>query len=92
MFGRIISLVIKELLTMWRDPKSRIILIVPPTVQMLVLAFAATQDVKNISIAILNQDVGTSSRDLVALYWVAAVYAYHVSDERAGDRTGDRFS
>jgi len=68
MLERIVSLIVKELLAIWRDPKSRVILVIPPTVQLFVLAFAATQEVKNISIAVLNQDAGASARDLVARF------------------------
>ena len=66
MRGRIRSLVVKEFLAVWRDKKSRTILIVPPLVQMLVFTFAATQEVTNVPIAILNKDSGAAARDLVA--------------------------
>ena len=48
MWQRIRTLIVKELLAVWRDPKSRMILIVPPLIQMLVFSFAATQEVKNV--------------------------------------------
>ena len=66
MFLRIRSLVVKELLALVRDPRGRFILIVPPMVQMLVFTFAATQEVKNVPVAVLNKDYGTYARDLVA--------------------------
>ena len=66
MFTRIRSLLIKELVTVWRDKKTRIILIMPPLVQMLIFTFAATQEVTNVPIAILNEDIGTMGRDLAA--------------------------
>jgi ABC-2 type transport system permease protein len=66
MWQRIRTLIIKELLAIWRDPKSRIILFVPPMIQMLIFTFAATQEVKNVHIAVLNNDYGTASRDLIA--------------------------
>ena len=58
MWLRIRSLIVKELLAVWRDPKGRFILLVPPVIQMLIFAFAATQEVKNVRIAVLNQDMG----------------------------------
>src|SRR5215468_8632265 len=66
MLGRIRSLIVKELLAVLRDPKSRIILIAPPLVQMLVFTFAATQEVKNVPVAVRNKDAGVYGRDLVA--------------------------
>jgi len=68
MFGRIRALLIKELLAAVRDPRARFILIGPPVIQLLVFSFAATLEVKNVHIAVLNQDWGMESRDLVARF------------------------
>jgi ABC-2 type transport system permease protein len=65
---RIFFLIIKELLVALRDPKGRYILIVPPLVQLLVFSVAATQEVKNVRMAVLNKDYGTTARDLVARF------------------------
>ncbi len=65
MFERIRHLIVKEMLAVWRDPKSRAILVVPPIIQMLIFTFAATQEVKNVPIAVLNDDMGVYARDLV---------------------------
>jgi ABC-2 type transport system permease protein len=65
MLGRIRALLIKELLAAVRDPRARFILIGPPIVQLLVFSFAATLEVKNVHIAVLNQDWGLQSRELV---------------------------
>jgi ABC-2 type transport system permease protein len=68
MWQRIRTLIIKELLAVWRDPKGRFVLLVPPVIQMLIFSYAATQEVKNVRIAVLNQDMGTYARDLVARF------------------------
>jgi ABC-2 type transport system permease protein len=68
MWLRVGSLIVKELLTVWRDPKARFILLGPPVIEMLVFAYAATQEVKNVSVAVLNRDAGTWGRDLVARF------------------------
>jgi ABC-2 type transport system permease protein len=65
MFGRIRALLIKELLAAVRDRRARFILIGPPVIQLLVFAFAATLEVKNVHIAVLNQDWGGASREFV---------------------------
>lgn len=62
---RIWALIIKELLSVWRDKKSRFILIFPPLWQLFVFSFAATLDVKNITIGILNRDNGEKGFELV---------------------------
>ena len=66
MFGRIRALIIKELLAVWRDGKSRFVLIVPPLLQLAIFSYACTYDVKVASLAVLNQDGGLASRELVA--------------------------
>lgn len=68
MWLRIRCLIIKELLAVWRDPKSRFLLLAPPVIQMVVFANAATQEVKNVAIGIVNHDLGTYARDLVARF------------------------
>jgi ABC-2 type transport system permease protein len=66
MLWRLKSLVLKELLVILSDPRGRTILIIPPILQMLVFSFAATQEVKNIRLGVVNQDYGTAARDLLA--------------------------
>jgi ABC-2 type transport system permease protein len=65
---RILTLIGKELLAAWRDPRGRFILIGPPLIQMLVFTFAATLDVTNVRLAVFNEDYGTAARDLVARF------------------------
>lgn len=64
---RILALIRKELIGVWRDPKSRMSLLAPPLVQLLIFTFAATLDVKNVSrgclISILEKRDLSSSKD-----------------------------
>lgn len=64
MLQRILTLIYKEFLAVWRDKKSRVVLIFPPLAQLLVFAWAATLDVKNMHIGILNRDNGEQSIEL----------------------------
>jgi ABC-2 type transport system permease protein len=64
--NRILSLVIRELLTIWRDPKTRSLLFIPPVADMIIFTFAATLEVKNVPIGVWNEDRGVLSRDLAA--------------------------
>ncbi len=75
MLRRIAFLIIKELLAVWRDPRSRMILIVPPIVQLVIFAFAMTQDVTVIRMAVLNRDLGEPSRALIARFSGAPYFA-----------------
>lgn len=65
MWSRILALINKEFLAIWRDKKSRFVLIVPPIVQLFVFAFAATLDVRNVPIGIVNLDGGEQSFELI---------------------------
>lgn len=62
---RIWALIRKELIGIWRDPKSRMSLLAPPLVQLLIFTFAATLDVKNASIGVLNLDSGEKAFELI---------------------------
>ena len=62
---KLISLIWKELLVVLRDPRSRLSIIMPPIIQLLIFAYAATLDVKNATIGILNRDSGEQAFELV---------------------------
>lgn len=63
---RLRSQIVKELLSVLRDPKSRFVLFGPPVIQLFVFAFAATLDVENVGLAVLDEDSGRWSHELVA--------------------------
>ena len=56
----------KELLALLRDKKSRVVVFVPPILQVLVFGYAATFDLKNIPYAVFNEDSSGISRELEA--------------------------
>ena len=66
--ARLPALIVKEVLAVWRDPKSRMVLILPPLVQLFLFAYAATFDVENADLAVLNRDMSAESRELVARF------------------------
>jgi ABC-2 type transport system permease protein len=63
--SRVVSLVVKELLVLLRDPRSVFVLVTPPLVQLIVFAFAATLEVKNVHLVVLDRDEGASGAELV---------------------------
>lgn len=69
MFQRICSLIVKEFIAVWQDKRSRLFLFLPPLIQLFVFAFAATLDVKNISIAFLNKDYGKESHEVIQRFY-----------------------
>ncbi len=65
---RVLRLAQKEFLALLRDKKSRMVLIVPPLVQLIVFSYAATFDLNHISYAVWNEDPGLYSRQLLARF------------------------
>jgi ABC-2 type transport system permease protein len=65
MWRRLKALIIKELLAVFRDPRSRMVLIGPPLLQIFVFSYAATLDISNIDIAVLNRDSGRWSAEVL---------------------------
>lgn len=83
-FTRLRAQFIKEVLSILRDPRSRMVVFVPPLVQLLVFAFAATLEVRNVDIAVHNQDAGRWSHELVTRLDRAEFVneVLHVADSR----------
>lgn len=74
MWRRILALIRKELFGIWYDKKSRTSLIVPPIVQLLIFTFAATLDVKNVPIGILNRDNGAQGFELQQRFYGSPMF------------------
>ncbi|MDX1605457.1 MAG: ABC transporter permease, partial [Candidatus Competibacterales bacterium] len=66
MLLRIAHLVLKELLALLRDPRSRIVVTLPPLVQTLIFGYAATFDLADVRYALLDRDGGPAARELAA--------------------------
>lgn len=74
--GRILALIRKEFLAILRDKTSRLVLILPPILQLFVFAFAATLDVKNVSMAILNRDFGEKGFLLCEKFYGSPIFTH----------------
>ena len=70
----VLALIVKELLAVLKDPRSRMVLIVPPLIQLLVFGYAATFDLNRVPIAVYNRDHSQASRDLVARFLGSRVF------------------
>lgn len=71
---RIFSLAIKELLAIMRDKKSRIVVLLPPLIQLVVFSYAATFDLSHLSLAVYDQDGGQAARELIADFSGSSVF------------------
>lgn len=78
MFRRIISLIKKEFWAIWKDPQSRALIILPPILQLIIFAQAATMEVRNINMAVLDRSNTLQSRNLIQEFkhskWFKNVY------------------
>ncbi len=85
MFIRLYNLILKELLATLRDPKARGVLIVPPILQIFILSFAITQEVKNVTLGVLNLDTGTRGYELLQRFEHSHTFTKIVPLERQAD-------
>src|SRR5688500_3156271 len=69
---RVLVLMKKELLELRKDPRLFGVVILAPIIQLNVLGYAATTDVKDIPIAIVDADRSTASRQLIQRFETSA--------------------
>jgi ABC-2 type transport system permease protein len=65
---RVLHLMRKEFLEMRQDPRLFGVVIVAPILQLTLLGYAATTDVKDIPLAVVDQDRTAESRDLISRF------------------------
>lgn len=68
MWRQVLALIVKELLAILKDPKSRVVVVGPPLIQLMVFGYAASFDVNHVPIAVYDADKSAASRDLVARF------------------------
>lgn len=82
MFARLKQMLIKEVIQVIRDKRTRIILIVPPIVQMLIFGYAATYEIRHVPTVVLDLDQSQESRDLISRF---ASSTYFNVERQLGD-------
>jgi ABC-2 type transport system permease protein len=68
MFGRLKQMLIKEFIQVFRDKRTRFILIGPPIIQMMVFGYAANYEIRHVPTVVLDQDHSQESRELVSRF------------------------
>ena len=63
--SRLLSLIRKEFIQIYRDPRTLGLILIMPIMQLFLLGYAATNDVRNVSLAVYNQDRAPASRELL---------------------------
>jgi ABC-2 type transport system permease protein len=71
MNSRLISLIRKEFIQILRDPRTLVLILVIPVMQLLLLGYSATNDVRNVPLAVFDQDRGPAARALLDAFRAA---------------------
>lgn len=89
LYSRFWALAIKEINQILRSKQTLVLLIVPPTVQLLIYGFALNPDVHNIKLGIVDYANTYESRELVAALTENNVFIaqqYLLDDEKLGEQ------
>ena len=83
MFTRLISIIRKEFIQIIRDPRTVIIILIIPILQLFLLGYSATSDVRNVPLAVFDESQTLESRSLLDAYRAADYFrlAYVVGSE-----------
>jgi ABC-2 type transport system permease protein len=83
MNSRLNSIIRKEFIQIIRDPRTLVLVLVIPVMQLFLLGYAATNDVRNVPLAVFDQDRGPAARRLLEAYRTADYFmlAFDVSSE-----------
>jgi ABC-2 type transport system permease protein len=66
--SRLLHVIRKEFLELRQDPRLFSIVIMAPIIQLTMLGYAATTDVRNVPLVVIDQDGSSESRDLVSRF------------------------
>jgi ABC-2 type transport system permease protein len=69
--SRLLSIIRKEFIQIIRDPRTLVLVLGLPVMQLLLMGFAATNDVRNVPLAVFDQDRGAAARRLLDAYRAA---------------------
>jgi ABC-2 type transport system permease protein len=81
--NRILPIIRKEFIHVLRDRRALMIAFLTPVIQMIILGYAATTDVRNVPLAVLDQDRTRQSRALIDAFVQSGqftVYRYVMSE------------
>ncbi len=65
---RMLAVIRKEFIQIVRDPRTLGVMFIAPLMQLILLGYAATTDVRNVPIAVFDQDQSEASRHLISAF------------------------
>jgi ABC-2 type transport system permease protein len=83
MNSRLLSIIRKEFIQITRDVRTMILILIIPIMQLFLLGYSATNDVRNVPLAVFDQSHSPEARALLDAYRAADYFqiAYDVSSE-----------
>jgi ABC-2 type transport system permease protein len=87
MILRVKVLLIKEIIQALRDPRLRVLVFVPPLLQLVAFGYAANLDLKNIPIALYDEDNTPVSRELAFAFAASGYFKFVETIQRPGEMT-----
>ncbi len=83
--SRLVSIIRKEFIQILRDPRTLALVLVIPVMQLVLLGYAATNDVRNLPLAVIDQDRSAASRALLDAYRAADYFRLEVEVDSEED-------
>jgi ABC-2 type transport system permease protein len=74
-FRRLRAIAVKELLQIWRDPRSLMIALLMPFTQMFLLGYGVTLDLKNIPVCTFDREASQNSQSLLKHFEASRYFA-----------------
>ncbi|MGE5157468.1 MAG: ABC transporter permease [Gemmatimonas sp.] len=74
-FRRLKAIAVKELLQIWRDPRSLMIAMLLPFTQMFLLGYGVTMDLKHIPVCTFDREASQQSQALLKLFAASQYFA-----------------
>ena len=75
MLRTVLTILRKEIIQTFRDKRMLIPIFVAPVLQLILFGFAVTTDVKNITLAVVDQDHSPASREVIASFQESGYFA-----------------
>jgi ABC-2 type transport system permease protein len=82
--SRLSSIIRKEFIQILRDPRTLVLVLVMPIMQLFLLGYAATNDIREVPLVVFDQDRGPAARELLRAYSTSDYFlvAYDVQTEQ----------
>ena len=72
---RLKAIAVKEVLQVWRDPRSLLIALLMPFMQMILLGYGVSLDVKHLPVCVFDREASQNSRALLKRFQASQYFA-----------------